>query len=184
MRKRNDMRNARYGFTMTELVVVVLIVSLFVLLAVVNLSSLLGRGAFKPQAREFVSTMQMAATAAAESDRRYEVIIDIPEQNYMLRQISSSNLAEVLDEEIIAQNDFSDDCYVAYVEFDDGDYTNDSRAKFRAGHSGWQNGGKIVLLDSSSNEYSVVVNRINRMVVLKDGDVDLLMPKREEEVPF
>ncbi|GAI06814.1 unnamed protein product, partial [marine sediment metagenome] len=32
--------------------------------------------------------------------------------------------------------------------------------------------------------YSVVVNRINRIVTLKEGDVELLMPKRKDEVPF
>jgi hypothetical protein len=48
--------------------------------------------------------MQMAVSAAAESDRRYEVIIDLTEQSYLLRQITSPDLSEVLDEEIIAES--------------------------------------------------------------------------------
>jgi hypothetical protein len=128
--------------------------------------------------------MQMAASAAAESDRRYEVIIDMAEQSYTLRQITSPDISQVLEEEIIVKNDFSDNCRVAYVLFDDGDYTNEGRAKFRAGHSGWQYGGKIVLLDSEERPYSVVVNRLNRIVTLKKGDVELLMPKFKENVPF
>jgi len=174
------------AFTLTELIVVVLIVSLFVLLAMMNLSGLLIRNTFKAQTQELVSTMQMAASAAAETERRYEVIIDIAEQSYTLRQITSPDLSQVLEEEIIVENDFSDNCRVIYVLFDDLVETDEDHqiAKFRAGHAGWQNGGKIVLLDEDEQPYSVVVNRINRIVTLKKGDVELSMPKRKDEVPF
>jgi len=177
-------RNTRRGFTLTELIVVVLIVSLFVLLVQVNLFGLLRKNTFRGQVQEFVSTMQMAAGAAAESDRRYEVIIDLSEQGYLLREITTPDLSEVLEEEIIVENYFSDNCYVAYVLFDDGDYTNEGRAKFRAGHSGWQYGGIIVLLDEDEQAYSVVVNRINRIVTLKEGEAEFLEPRMQSEVPF
>jgi prepilin-type N-terminal cleavage/methylation domain-containing protein len=175
-----------HGFTLTELIVVVLIVSLFVLLAMMNLSGLLIRNTFKAQTQELVSTMQMAASAAAETERRYEVIIDIAEQSYTLRQITSPDLSQVLEEEIIVENDFSNNCRVIYVLFDDLVETDEDHqiAKFRAGHAGWQNGGKIVLLDEDEQPYSVVVNRINRIVTLKEGDVELSMPKRKDEVHF
>ncbi|MBA7640738.1 hypothetical protein ES703_48409 [subsurface metagenome] len=180
------------GFTLTETIVAVVVISLFVLLAQVSLLGLLRRNTFKAQVQEFVSTMQMAASAAAESDRRYEVIIDLTEQSYLLRQITSPELSQVLEEEIIVNNDFSDNCWVAYVLFDDVDYsleedesyTNEGRAKFRAGHAGWQYGGKIVLLDRNEQPYSIVINRLNRIVTLKEGDVEILKPKAKEDVPF
>ena len=194
VRGQSDLRNTQYairntrgGFTFTELVVVVLIVSLFVLLAVTNFSGLLRRNTFRVQANEFVSTMQMAASDAAESDKRYEVIIDIAEQSYTLRQITSPQLpSDVLEEEIIVRNDFSDNCRVVYVLFDDLVNTDESHQKafFRAGHSGWQAGGKIVLLDEDEQPYSVVVNRLSRIVTLREGDVELLVPRRQDEVPF
>lgn len=176
--------NAKQGFTLTELVVVIVIVSLFVLLAVTNLSGLLTASSFKAQVQDFVSTMQMAASAAAEGDRRYEVIVDIGQQSYTLREIASPDLSQVLEEEIIVESDFSDSCRVIYVLFDDGDYTNEGRAKFRAGHSGWQYGGKIALLDESEQEYSVIVNRLNRIIELKKGYVEFLVPKFKDDVPF
>jgi len=174
------------AFTLTELIVVVLLVSLFVLLAQIHLFELLGRKTFKAQAQELVSTMQMAASAAAESNKRYEVIIDLIDQSYTLRQITSPDLSQLLEEEIIIQNAFSNDCQISYVLFDDLTETDEDHqiAKFRAGHAGWQNGGKIVLLDKDEQPYSVVVNRANRIVALKEGDVGLLMPKRQDEVPF
>lgn len=194
MRIKSVMRNTRYairntrgGFTFTELVVVILIISLFVLLAVTNLSGLLRRSTFKAQASELVSAMQMAASAAAESDKRYEVIIDIAEQSYTLRQITSPQLpSDVLEEEIVVKNDFSDKCRVVYVLFDDLVSTDEEHQKafFRAGHAGWQAGGKIVLLDEDEQPYSVVVNRLSRIVTLREGDVELLMPRRQDEVPF
>jgi len=172
------------GFTLTELIVVLLIFSLFVLLAQENLFGLLGKNTFKSQAQELVSTMQMAASAAGQSDRRYEVIIDLTEQNFLLRQITTPDLSEVLEEEIINENNFSDNCRLVYVQFDDGEYTNEGKAKFRVGHSGWQYGGKIVLLDSKERTYSVVVNRLNRIITLREGDVGLLEPKAKDEMPF
>ncbi len=172
------------GFTLTEVIVVALIITLFVLLVQIRVLGLLGKSAFRAQAQELVSTMQMAASAAAESERRYEVIINPAEQSYMLRQITSPDLSQVLEDEIIAKNDFSDNCRVAYVLFDDGEYSDNFRAKFRAGHSGWQYGGKIVLLDESEQAYSVVVNRIYIIITLREGDVELLVPKRQDEVPF
>ena len=172
------------GFTLTELMVVIVVVSMFVLLAQMHLFGLLRKSTFRAQVQELVSTMQMAASAAAQSDRRYEVIIDIPEQRYMLRQITNPDLSQVLEEEVIVEDSFSPSCRVVYVRFDDGDFTSEDRAKFRAGHSGWAYGGKIVLLDEKEQPYSVVVSRLNRMITLEQGNVELLWPKTKDEVPF
>ena len=177
-------RSRTRGFTMIELMVVILVVSMFVLLAQMHLFGLLRKNTFRAQVQELVSTMQMAAGAAAESDRRYEVIIDIPEQGYMLRQITTPDLSQVLEEEIIVEDSFSDNCRVFYVQFDDGEFTSEDRAKFRAGHSGWAYGGKIVLLDEKEQPYSIVVNRLNRIITLEQGDVELLQPKNKDDVPF
>jgi prepilin-type N-terminal cleavage/methylation domain-containing protein len=174
------------GFTLTELVVVILVFSLFVLLTMMNLFGLLRKNTFKVQANEFVATMQMAASAAAESDRRYEVIIDLTEQSYTLRQITSPDLTQVLEEEIIVTNNFGNNCQVIYVLFDDLMETDEDHqiAKFRAGQAGWQYGGVVILLDELERPYSVVVNRMNRVVRLTKGEVGLLMPKAKDELLF
>ena len=184
MRIKCDLRNARRGFSMAELLVVLVVLSLFVRLAQVHLFGLLERHTFKAQVQEFVSTMQMAASAAAESDRRYEVIIDIAEQNYLLREITNPDLSEVLEEEIIIQADLGENCRVVYVEFDDAEYTNEGRAKFRAGRSGWAYGGNIVLMDRKEQPYSLVINRLNRIVGLEEGDVLLLQTKARDDIRF
>jgi prepilin-type N-terminal cleavage/methylation domain-containing protein len=178
------LRAGRNGFTLVELIVVISILSLFVLLAQVNLFGALRRSQFEVQVQDFISAFRMAAWAAGESSRRYEVIVDIPEQAFVLREITSSNLADVLDEEIIAHGYFADNCQIAYVEFDDGAFTNDSPAKFRAGHAGWQYGGKVVFLDSSEQPYAVVVSRLTTNVELVKGDPELMTPKAKDEVPF
>jgi prepilin-type N-terminal cleavage/methylation domain-containing protein len=183
-KNRQKRHHKNSAFTLAELMVVLVVLALFVLLAQMHLLGLLRKNTFRARVQEFVSTMRMAAAAAAESDRRYEVIIDLTEQSFILRQITSPDLSQVLEEEIIIADDFSNNCRVVYVEFDDGDYTNEGRAKFRAGHSGWQYGGKIVLLDEAERPYSVVVNRLNGIVRLEEGDVQLLVPKPKEEVPF
>jgi prepilin-type N-terminal cleavage/methylation domain-containing protein len=176
-----------HGFTMAELLVVVAIISLFVALAQIHLFGLLRKNTFKAQTQELVSTMQMAVSAAAETGRRYEIIIDITEQSYGLKHITGSEIyVDKPDEtpgEIIVQNYLTDNCRFVYVWFDDGIDTN-AKAWFRVGPSGWQNGGKIVLLDEKERPYSIVVNRINRIVVLEEGDLELLEPKPKNELPF
>jgi len=172
------------GFTFIELVIVTVIVGLFAVTAQLRLSGLLRKHRFKSQVQEFVSALRMAVTAASESDRRYEVVVDLAEQSFMLREITSPDLYEVLEEEIITENYFSENCHVAYVQFDDGEYTNEDRAKFWAGHAGWAYGGVVVFLDSEQRPHSVVVNRLSRMIMLTEGEVALLEPKAKDDVPF
>jgi prepilin-type N-terminal cleavage/methylation domain-containing protein len=175
------------GFTMAELLVVVSIVALFVLMAQINLFGLLRKNTFRAQTQGLVSTMQMAVSAAAETGRRYEVIIDITEQSYELKQLTGSEIyVDRPDEtpgEMIVQNNLTENCRLVYVWFDDGIDTN-TKAWFRVGPSGWQNGGKIVLLDEKDQPYTIVVNRINRIVTLEEGELELLEPKRKDDLPF
>lgn len=174
----------RRAFVLVEVILVVSILALFVAMVQINLFGTLRHGRFKSAVQDFVSAMQMAASTAAESSRRYEMIIDLGEQTYLLRQITSSDLSEVLDEEIILEGQFGDICRVAYVEFDDSTYTNEGKAKFRVGHKGWHYGGKVVFLDESEQPHTVLVSRITPIVELVDGDAALMTPKSKDEVPF
>jgi hypothetical protein len=92
--------------------------------------------------------------------------------------------AAPLEEEIITQGAFRGNCRCAYIQFDDGTYTNEDKAKFRAGHIGWQNGGKVVFLDESEQSYAVIVNRIVPIVQLLEGDPPLMTPLTKEELLF
>jgi len=185
--RASRIKNRKLGFTMAELLVVLAIVSLFVLMAQIHLFGLLRKNTFRAQIQELVSTMQMAASAAAETGRRYEIIIDITEQSYVLKEIAGSEInVDRPDEtpgEVIVQNNLTENCRLIYIWFDDGIDTN-SKAWFRVGPSGWQNGGKIVLLDENDQPYTIVVNRINRIVALEEGNVELLEPIPKNELSF
>jgi prepilin-type N-terminal cleavage/methylation domain-containing protein len=172
------------GFTLTELIIVMVVMSAFVLIAQLNLLGLLEKSSFKAQIQQIVSTMQMAAGSAGQSDRRYEVIIDLEQQSYLLREITTPDLSVVLDQEIISQNNLGSNCRIIYVEFDDGQNTSSGQAKFRAGRAGWAYGGKILIQDEHENTYSIVVNRLNKMIELKEGEVELLEPKTRDEIIF
>lgn len=172
------------GFTLIELIVVLSMLALFVMVAQVNLFGMLRKSEFSAQVQGFVSTMQMAASAAAETGRRYEVILDIGQQSYLLRQITSSDLADIKEEEIIAEGQFGNNCRIVYVAFDDGEATNEGEAKFRAGHAGWQYGGKVVFMDNAEQSHTVAVGRLTPVVELIQGDPELMKPKAKDEVPF
>ena len=128
----------------------------------------------------------MAATSAAETGRRYEVILNFSEQTYILRQITTGLVAaeDILEEEIILTGEFNDEFQLLYVMFDDGESTNEAPALFRAGMAGWQYGGKVIISDGEGNAYSIVINRLSRMIRLEYGDVEILMPRSPDEVVF
>ncbi len=174
----------RSGFTLAEIMVVVALVSLLLLIPVLNLVEEVRDKTFEMKVQKLLKAFQMASSAAAQSERRFEVILDIPEQSYLMREIKNPDLTEVLEEEIIVKGDLGENCWISFVEFDDGDFTNDSRAKFRAGHGGWQYGGKVVLIDKNEQPWSIVVNRISPIVSLVKGDAGLLTPRTAEEVMF
>lgn len=172
------------GFTLAESMVVIVVVSLLLVIAATNLKGVITKNSFKSKVQGLVSTIEAASTAAGQTGKRYEVIIDIPQQNYLLREISSSNLAEVLEEEIVAEEDFGENCRVAYVLFDDGEFTNEDRAKFRTSRAGWQYGGIIVLLDKDGQPWSIVIDRLSNIVVLQPGEAQIIWPRSQDEVPF
>lgn len=174
------------GFTLVEAMIAMVIASLMVGLATINLRGVFVKSTFKGQVYDFVSTMQMAARSAAQNGRRYEVIVDLIEQKYTLREITSPDLNDYLEEEIISEQNFGENCMVVYILFDDLVETDEEHqiAKFRTGKNGWQNGGKIVFLDRDENPYTVIVERMNRVVRLESGEADIIMPKHKDELPF
>jgi prepilin-type N-terminal cleavage/methylation domain-containing protein len=172
------------AFTLAESMVVIVIVSLLVMIAASNLKGVITKNSFKSKSQGLVAALEAASTGAGQSDKRYEIIIDIPQQSYTFREISSSDLSEVLDEEIIAQEDFGTNCTVSYVLFDDGQFTNQDRAKFRASRAGWQFGGIIVLLDADGQPWSIIIDRLSNIVKLEPGEAKIAWPRSKDEVPF
>jgi Tfp pilus assembly protein FimT len=167
------------ALVLAEMLMVLVIVALFFSMAMLNITGLVDKSRFKNQAQEFIYMMRMAVTAATETGKRYEVILDVAEQTYTLRQITSSDLSEILDDDIIQTGNFTENCQLSYVQFDDLWQTNEDFevAFFRAGPSGWQAGGKIVMLDSGGQEYTIIVNRLNGIIEIKKGNIELLMPQ-------
>ncbi len=170
------------AFSMAEMLVVIIILSLLLLLAQVNVFAMLRKNTFRSQVELLISTIQSAITAASQSEKRYEFIVDLTEQTFLLREITTPDLSEVLEEEIIISQKLSDKCRIVFVEFDDGDSTFDGKAKFRAGHAGWAYGGKIVLQDELDQKYSIVLNRMDRLVIFRKGDYPLLKPVPKDDL--
>ena len=176
----------RKAAILAEVIMVLFIIAMITMIAMINLSDVLGRDSFKSRAHDLVKLFQMAATSAGQTGRRYEIIIDFVQNSYMLREITTGLVAveDIKEEEIIQTGQFSDRFQLSYVMFDDGDWTNEAPALFRVGKSGWQYGGKIVVADEDGREYSIVINRLSRMIGLFDGDVGILMPRSEDEMGF
>lgn len=173
-----------HGMTLIEMTITISVLALFIMLANTVVLSRVQKYTFKSQIQDFISTLQMAVTSAAETGRRYEVIVDPVEQTYLLRQIMSSDLSEYEPEDVIADGRFGRACRVDKIVFDDGESTTQSAAKFRAGFRGWAYGGKIVCYDEDDRPFTVLVNRLNRRIEMVEGEVDLFVPKSTEDLPF
>jgi type II secretory pathway pseudopilin PulG len=99
------------AFTLVELLVVMSFLALLVVMVQVSLFGVLGRSTFKSQVQDFISTMQMAGSNAAESGHKYEMIIDFAEQSYLLRELTTSDLAaDPLAEQTVTQGAFHGNC--------------------------------------------------------------------------
>lgn len=153
------------------------------------------RSMFKRESQDIVSALKMAQNAAAQSNRRYAVLFDLIEQSYSLQEINTvEDLAmdAIPDPEmILATRTLSERCRIDYIRFDDGDDTRDEgddladlRSYFVAGRSGWQNGGKIVMLDTDGNLYTIVVNRLSKMITIVEGEVDIFVLEAIKDLPF
>lgn len=178
----------RRAFVLVEMLLMLIMVGLMTALAMLNFSSAFTKAKFEREVNDFINVLKMAQNGAAESDKRYAVILNFDEQSYTLRQFDSLSLDVIPDEEaIITTGYFTGECYLDWILFDDFEYAIEEtafEARFYAGHSGWQYGGKIVLLDADGNPYSVVVNRLSRVITLQPGDVEILEPQYQEDVPF
>lgn len=172
------------GLTVAELMITLSILALFLMLANTSVLSRVQNSRFKSQIQDFVSTLQMAVMSAAETGRRYEVIVDPLNQSYLLRQITTSDLADYLPEEVICDGEFGRACRVDKIVFDDGDITTQDPAKFRAGRRGWAYGGQIVFYDEDDRAFTVLVNRLNRRIEIVEGEVELLSPQGADALPF
>ncbi|MCF7973400.1 MAG: prepilin-type N-terminal cleavage/methylation domain-containing protein [Phycisphaerae bacterium] len=172
------------GFTLIEMMLTLSVLALFVMLANTSVLSRVQTYTFKAQIQDFISTMQMAVMSAAETGRRYEVIVDPVNQTYLLRQITTSDLSSYEPEDVICDGEFGRACRVDKIVFDDGESTTQEAAKFRAGHRGWAYGGQIVFYDEDDRVFTVLVNRLNRRIEIVEGDLELLSPKGKEDLPF
>jgi Tfp pilus assembly protein FimT len=172
----------RTGFTLIETVVMVVLIGLLVSMAMLNVSGVAFKSRFSTETTELMSLLRQAHAAAVQSGKRYEIRLDLAQQSYLLRVLTPTNYGLPPEQqEVIDERQLDEQCRVVYVEFDDGVKTDEefSVANFRAGRAGWQRGGRILLVDSSGNEYSIMINRLTGAVTIQKGDIPLLVTQNE-----
>ncbi len=181
------------ALVLTELIIVIIFIALMAGLVTMNFPGIVRRKQFEKETQELIRILKMAQNAAAESNKKYAVSLDFEEQTYTLRQYTKADWEVILDEEpVIFEGYFSEQCYLDYVIFDDGTDTREPLegaimvgAWFYATRTGFQNGGNIVLLDSEGNPYSVIVNRLSKVISLLPGeDYEIPIPRETYELPF
>ncbi len=186
------MRRNRFqrGLCLIEVLLVVGLLGLMAGVATISYSAMWGSLRFKREANELVNILQMAQDAAAQSDRRYDIVLDRDVQGYLFRDfIGFTNLdderpMENPEVEAIQKTFFSSAVYLESVEYDF--YTKEEEEllaeedtdyfRFVTGRPGWQAGGKIVLLDQDDQPWTIIVHRFAKPVELVKGDVGIWKP--------
>ena len=194
LQKTVDNRN---GYVLMEMIIVIVILGLMTTIAGLKLLPAFERSMFKREAQEIVSALEMAQNAAAQSNRRYAVLFDLieHEQSYTIQEINALDElaldAEPDPEMVLATKMLSERCWIDYIRFDDGSDTREEdvdpatqRIYFVAGRNGWQNGGKIVMLDNDGNPYTIVVNRLSKMITMIAGEEDIFVLEAIKDLPF
>ena len=186
------------GFILVEVLLVVGLIGLMAGVATISYSAMWGSLRFKREANELVNLLQMAQDAAAQSDRRYEIILDRDSQGYLFREfigftiLDDERPLEDNNVEAIQKTFFSKAVYVEYVEYDfmteEEEETlaeqDPSYFRFVTGRPGWQAGGRIVLLDDRDRPWTIVIHRFAKPVELFEGEVPIWLPQEAENVPF
>jgi len=183
------------GYVLMEMILVIVILGLMATIVGLKLLPAFERSMFERESQEIVSALEMAQNAAAQSNRRYAVMFDLIAQSYTLQEIDSLDElapdAEPDPEMILTTRMLSERCQIDYIRFDDGDDTReeglelaDLRTYFVAGRNGWQNGGKIVMLDNDGNPYTIVINRLSKMITMVEGEEDIFVLEAIKDLPF
>jgi len=175
------------------MLLVISLIGMMTGVAMLSFGAMWGNLRFKRQAEELVNVFQLAQNGAAQTDRRYAVILDFVEQGYVLREFKSLDLLTMDPEKAILQTGYFDTSLTLdYVLYDDEESTLDSEdvteARFLAGTSGWQYGGIVVLRDDEGLPWTIVIHRFAKPVELFEGEWDLdslkLLPQDSKNVPF
>ena len=171
------------GVVLIELIIAVAVIGLLTMLAFMNMTGMAGKSQFETKMQELINIMEMACESASRTDSRYEVVLDPTNQTYVLQEFVADE-SSFTDDNIIETGEFDRGFWLSYVQFDDYEKTTEGVAIFRVGKAGYQYGGKVVVFDENANPYSIIISRIGCKVIFQKGDVDILVPKDKDEMPF
>ena len=179
----------RRGLVLIELLIVISLMALLMGVGMISFGAMWGNLKFRHQAQELVDVFQMAQDASAQSNRRYAVVLDFPNNEFRLREYAATDFETLSEgEAVIRTGYFTENFQLDYVLFDDLDDTRDDEvlydARFLAGRTGWQYGGKVVIRDGDGNPWTILISRIASPVQLVEGDVSFLMPRGQNELFF
>ena len=173
-----------HGLVLVEIVMVIVIIGALATLAIMNVSGVFTKSKVDARSQQLINILKMASDSAAQTETRYEIVFYFAEQSWTLREMLIG--ADPLDEQenIIETGRFDDRFQLSYIQFDDYEATNEDVAIFRVGKAGFQYGGKIVVLDTDGQPYSIVINRLGSIIEFVPGDAELIAPKDKDEIPF
>lgn len=177
------------GFSLAEMIVVLVVFSMMIGIAAVTLTGKADKIKFQEEADKFMHVLKMAVNASVESSQSYAVVLDFFEGSYILVPYTHTDKDRTLAEEVLIEKGmFSENLWLDYILFDDGIDSRDLEGTdalwIRARRSGWDRAAKIGVLDKDGNEYSILTNRMNGEIKLVEGNAYLPEPREKKDVPF
>lgn len=184
-------RKRSYGYSFMEMMVVLAIVGMIAATAMFSFIGKASSSSFTNEALEIINVLKTAQNAASQTGRKYAVVFDLDEQTYELRVVHQieelDDEFEIDEENVLSKVQLPERCWIDHVVFDDFTDTRvigGNLVHFLAGRYGWQNGGKIGLLDLEGNPYSIIVNRLSKSIILEEGEIDTFFLEPKTDLPF
>jgi prepilin-type N-terminal cleavage/methylation domain-containing protein len=119
MPKQRFKNEAKDGFSLMETIVVLGVLSLLTGIAMVNLVGRASKSSFKKEATELVIALKTAQNAAAQTGRRYVVLLDLVEQTYTMKEVPTLDefflIVDQGEGEAISETHLSDRCMIEYI---------------------------------------------------------------------
>lgn len=137
------------GFTLVEVIVVMLIFSLMVGLVVPDVVGAFRRSRLDDDVARFSRTLTLAAEQAIFSRTNYLVVIEVMDGLYTVYEDLGGGKYDEYDP-LIAQRSLNW-CYIESIEYEDGSQQYSGEVILRASPAGWENSVLFSLLDDEND---------------------------------
>lgn len=137
------------GFTLIEMIVVMLIFTLMVSLVAMDVVGVFRRGQLDEDVARFSRTLTLAAEQAIFNRKNYLVVIEVMDGYYTVYEDLGDGQFDEFDP--LLDRESLDWCYLETIEYEDGSQQYSGEVILRATPAGWEHSVLFSLIDDEND---------------------------------